>query len=69
MKGIKIFSKKTKTKRANMLVNSIEIFLKKRKTKIENIVVNIIKIFQKMKNKGWLSIGKIILKCRKIKTD
>ena len=52
-----------------MLVNSIEIFRKKRKTKIENIVANIIKIFQKMKNKGQLSIGKIILKCRKIKID
>ena len=32
------------------------------KAKIVNIVVSDIEIFQKMKNKGWLSIEKVILK-------
>ena len=52
-----------------MLVNDIEIFLKKKKTNTENMVGNDIKIVLKMKNKGYLSLGKIILKSRKIETD
>ena len=51
-----------------MFVNNVEIVLKKRKTKIVKIIVNDIKTFLKIKNKGQLSIVKIILKCRKIKT-
>ena len=47
-------------------MNDIEIFLKKIKTKNVNTFANDIKIFLKMKNKDWLSIEKIILKCGKI---
>ena len=35
------------------------------KQKSSNMFANDIKISLKMKNKGWLSIGKIILKCMK----
>ena len=35
----------------------------RRKRKSSNMVANDIKISHKMKNKDWLSIGKIILKC------
>ena len=69
MKGFKIFLRKKKLKNISMLVNDLDIILKWRKTKSENMVANVIKIFLKMKNKRWLSIGKIIVNCRKIKTE
>ena len=40
MKGIKVFLKKKKVKRVNMLVNDLEIFLKKGKTKSVNMFVS-----------------------------
>ena len=40
---------------------------KKRKTKSENMVASNIKIFLKMKNKGWLSIEKNVMKYGKVK--
>ena len=37
------------------------------KIKIENVVLNDTKISQKLKSKGYLSIEKDIMKCKKIK--
>ena len=42
------------------LVKGIKVFLKKKKKKSNNMVVNDVKIYQKMKNKGFLSIEKIL---------
>ena len=39
----------------------------KKKAKSKNMIVNAIKISQKMKNKSQLSIGKDIMKCKRIK--
>ena len=50
-----------------MVVSDIEIFLKKEKIKSANRLMKDIENFQKMK-KGQLSIEKIVLKYKKIKT-
>ena len=44
------------------LVEDIKTSLKKKKKKSSNMVLYVAKISQKMKNKGLLSIGKVILK-------
>ena len=45
-------------------VKGIKILMKK---KNDNMAMNDIRISQKLKNKGWLSIEKEIMKCEKIK--
>ena len=67
VKGINIFLNERKIKSINKLANDIEIFQKERKIKSKNMAANDIKVFLKMRNKGSLSIGKIILKRVKIK--
>ena len=42
-------------------------FLRKRKTKGNNVAMNNIKIFQKIRNQGYLSVNKGIMKYGKIK--
>ena len=54
-------SEEEKAKGNNMVANDIE----EEKTKRNNIVANNIKIY--LKNKGWLGIENIIIKCGKIK--
>ena len=66
VKIIKTFLKKRKTKSVNMFGNGIEVSLKK-KTEIDNMAESDIKVYLKMKNKGWFSIEKVILKCGQIK--
>ena len=50
-----------------MLVKGIKILLKKTKTESENMVVNDTKISHSLKNKGYMSIGKDIMKCERRK--
>ena len=47
-------------------LKDIKILLKKKKIKSNNKTANDIRISRKMKNKGWLSIEKNIMKCKKI---
>ena len=55
----KYYQKKTK-KGFKKIAKGIRIFLKKKKIKSGNMVADDIKISQKMKNKGYLSIEKIL---------
>ena len=58
---------KEQRKALKKLVLSVKIFLKKRKTKSDNMVANDIQIFVEMKNIGYLSIEKNIIKYGKTK--
>ena len=63
MKGFNIFHKKKKKNKKQKYGYERNKYLSEGKeAKMVNIVVSDIEIFQKMKNKGLVSIGKVILK-------
>ena len=56
----KYYQKKTKKSFRKKLMKAIKIFLKKRKAKSNKMVANDLKISQERKNKGQLSMEKIL---------
>ena len=61
-----MLSKKQRKDLKKNLIKDTKILLKMEKIKIENVVLNDIRISQKLKSKGYLSIEKDIMKCKKI---
>ena len=62
MKGFNIFHKKKKKTKKKYGYERNKYLSEGKEAKMVNVVVSDIEIFQKMKNKGLLSIGKVILK-------